>query len=514
MDVVLDKICIGRMMTWALKKQLAVTASEVSNRNLSSLRKMLEEGLRSPTFSPSEAAQGLLSFVRFELPDGGANAEKRFIGLFSLLCDRLFGPMAGSKDDFRHEVGGWLSRQNRWDQQATTTSSVDSSISRPKPAQSMQSDPVVQLLGGMESLKSKEKLPTLLEAISSNTEPRRGVRVQFPFRALPKPTQDVLLDILQSATEGKVAESAAVRSNAARLFGELIQVPIKNQTQVRQLESSKKLKQESNRPLSLSPSSLPKPKEKVSTDSNGPQIMLSMIEYFLLTFIRYPSSPPAPTQPAPQGRPGSRRPIRKKTAYGDVLYSYLFEAYVKHFVAMADPKSQFLGFPSLKTDGEIFLRTIAEIWLCGKTNFVAVSKAAGPVCERRRAVSVDGTVSLNLDSMFDVVKVKYDPPPALVQRCLPTLIIHLVKDPNLTKAVKDCSGSAGGGMNPWCISPAMTLLQQDFYNFIVTTFRHAPIHVRGSPFFTAFDCWLSWIEPWNVEFSKSCSGVSVVKPLC
>ena len=55
---------------------------------------------------------------------------------------------------------------------------------------------------------------------------------------------------------------------------------------------------------------------------------------------------------------------------------------------------------------------------------------------------------------------------------------------------------------PWCLSPCMTVLQQDFYKYVVASLRHAPIHVAGSPFYAALDTWLLWLEPWNVETSK------------
>eukprot|EP00543_Licmophora_paradoxa_P002717 CAMPEP_0202443764 /NCGR_PEP_ID=MMETSP1360-20130828/2944_1 /ASSEMBLY_ACC=CAM_ASM_000848 /TAXON_ID=515479 /ORGANISM="Licmophora paradoxa, Strain CCMP2313" /LENGTH=432 /DNA_ID=CAMNT_0049059545 /DNA_START=56 /DNA_END=1354 /DNA_ORIENTATION=- len=48
----------------------------------------------------------------------------------------------------------------------------------------------------------------------------------------------------------------------------------------------------------------------------------------------------------------------------------------------------------------------------------------------------------------------------------------------------------------------MTAFQQSYYNFILASFRHAPIHMSGSAFYAAFDSWLWWLEPWNVEWRK------------
>mmetsp|Transcript_23526 Transcript_23526/g.54679 ORF Transcript_23526/g.54679 Transcript_23526/m.54679 type:complete len:471 (+) Transcript_23526:211-1623(+) len=468
---------------------------------------MLEEGLKSPTFSPTEAAQGLLSFVRYELPDGGASAEKRFIGLFSLLCDRFFGPMGSAKDDYRHEVGGWLSRQQRWDH---PENKADSSSPRKPIYQLLKTDPVVHLLCGMESLNSKSKLPTYIEAISSNAEPRRSVRVQFPFHALPKPTQKLVISLVKASMEGKDADTSA-RSNAARLFGELLRVPAKDQPQIRKVQESNAQKKERNRPLSLSPGRIPPPgPANASKETASPHLMLSMIEYFLFTFIRYPIAPPIPTRPAPQGHPGSRRARKSNNGYGDALYLHLFEAYLLHFLPNADPKQAFLGFSSLRQDSEIFVRTLMEFWLCGEVNFAPLEKAATEILERRRRASSHlglPPLSLGLDSIFEMTKDNFDPPPEQGQKCLRMLVMHVLKNPNLTHAVNDCDEmrrtmDAEWVEFPWCLSASMTILQQPFFSYIAASFRHAPIHVRGSVFFTAFETWLLWLEPWNVEFRE------------
>eukprot|EP00957_Ditylum_brightwellii_P075684 5751962-Ditylum_brightwellii.AAC.1 len=90
---------------------------------------MLEEALSSPSFPPAEAALALLSFFKYELPAGGTAAEKRFLRLFPLLCEIVFGKLSSSSSSsamavteverrlavlLRHEVGGWLSRSTKW----------------------------------------------------------------------------------------------------------------------------------------------------------------------------------------------------------------------------------------------------------------------------------------------------------------------------------------------------------------------------------------------------------------
>ena len=56
---------------------------------------MLEEALRDPAKNPGEVAQATLSFIRTDLPNGGASAEERFFNLVLLLCVRVFGEMRG-----------------------------------------------------------------------------------------------------------------------------------------------------------------------------------------------------------------------------------------------------------------------------------------------------------------------------------------------------------------------------------------------------------------------------------
>lgn len=469
---------------------------------------MLEEGLRSPTFSPSEAAQGLLSFVRFELPDGGSNAEKRFFGLFLLLCDRFFGPLSSEKDKYRHENGGWLSRQQRWDQMIPRNGQISP---RSRASRSLSSDPVVQLLCGIESLKSKQKLPTLIEAISSDQEPRRSVRVQFPFYALPKPTQELISSLVQSSLGRKPTDTRA-HENAMRLFSELLQVKASDQFQLQSALAQRVSKTaDRNRPLSLSlGQEMPSTSAQTTrTEPSNPTMLLSMLEFFLFTFIRYPTAPPM-AQPAPQGHP-SRAPRRSTGGYGDSVYTHLFTAYLNHFLPLEDPKAAFRGYSVLPRNAEVLLRIVIEFWLFGTTKVTPYEDVAKQILERRKSYGsiTLGHETLDLSAAYDLVKVNQQPAPEQVQKCLRALVFHVLKDPLLPKAVKACSKHeetspmSGPTTIPWCISPQMTVLSQGVFTYIATTFRHAPIHVRRSAFSNALDMWLLWLEPWNVEYSKS-----------
>jgi hypothetical protein len=63
-------------------------------------------------------------------------------------------------------------------------------------------------------------------------------------------------------------------------------------------------------------------------------------------------------------------------------------------------------------------------------------------------------------------------------------------------------GTSSTKSQAWCLSPSMSCAQQSFFNYIRITFRHAPVHVANSPFYTALNAWLVWIEPWNVQVRK------------
>ena len=479
---------------------------------------MLEEGLRKTTFPPGDAALAMLSFIRFELPEGGTSAEERFLRLFSLLNDRVFGPIAGAKEHFHHEIGGWLSFQNRWERpgRSRSVSNGPSMNSRGTHALSMDSDPVVQLLCGVEALVAKDKLPTLLEAVSSETYYRPNVHFQFPFQALPLPSQELVLAILQSTIDGKPVDTTG-RSNGEKLFQNLLRVHPKDQHELRRYLASKtQIPQDGNRPLSLSPLSrmtspfhnisnfsLPRDKEE---QFKTPHIMLTMLEVYLMTFIRYALASPKSSSPQPQGMT-SNRPVSRSIPYGEQVYLHLFKCYLLHFLPNSEVCKDFLGYTPLNRNSELFLRIVLELWLCGETKFTAVVKAADTFRERRRSER-----SPDLSTYFDLIYFNYNPPLPHVQTCIRSLIIHVLKDPHTALSVKDCydfsqrattaENTTGPVMLPWCVSPSMTVLQQPFFNFIISTFRHAPIHVLASPFFTALDTWLMWLEPWNMELSK------------
>lgn len=507
---------------------------------------MLEEALSSATFPPADTALAMLSFVRYELPAGGANAEARFFRLFSLLCDRLFGVMAGAKDNYRHEVGGWLSRNQKWSRPSTssTRSPPVAGAIHSAATQSIDYDPVVQLLAGLDGLKAQKdgNLPTLIEAISAESQHRPGIRYPFPLLALPKPTQQVVLALVQSTMTGKPSDPL-LRENAVRLFGSLLRVSPKDQGSLKAFEQKQTstIQGEQRRPLSLSQGLSLSPrttsvsnspaKEKDGEDSA--KILLSMLEFYLFTFIRYPLDAPLPTTSrSPQAPPlatplassGVNRGInhyRKPTMpYGEQVYLYLFRGYLKHFLSLGAVQGPFLGYPDLSRVSELFLRIAIEFWFDGNCVVPSTTKAVEELQKRRSRPGNASDYSLNvtLAVSYDLVDSKYDPLPLQVQRCLRSLVNHIVKNPEIPRASQEYSEvsrsrmAAGGSVasnssDYWCLPPSMTILQLPFYNYLRVALRYASVHVGRASFETAFDSWLVWLEPWNVEMRKFVSLV-------
>jgi hypothetical protein len=492
---------------------------------------MLEEALSSSTRPPADTALAMLSFVRYELPAGGANAEARFFRLFSLLCDRLFGVMAGPNDNYRHEIGGWLSRTQKWGRPATSSARSPTGAAITSAAtQAIDYDPVVQLLASLEALKPQKdgNLPTLIEAISAETQHRPSIRYPFPLLALPKPTQQVVLALVQSTMTGKPLDPL-LRENAVRLFGSLLLVSPSDQGSLKTYEQKQSATLgEQRRPLSLSQGLSLSPRTTLTSSSpvknqqesqDLAKIMLSMLEFYLFTFIRYPLDAPLPsTSRSPQAPPPASPPMNRginhyqkpTMPYGEQVYLHLFRGYLKHFLPLGAAQGPFLGYSDMSRVSELFLRIAIEFWFEGNCVVPSTTKAIETVEKRlSRPGSAGTTPSLNvtLAMSYDLVETKYDILPVQVQRCLRSLVNHVVKNPEIPRASQEYAevsrmATRGAASHYWCLSPSMTILQLPFYNYIRVTLRYGSVHVGKASFATAFDSWLVWLEPWNVEMRK------------
>jgi hypothetical protein len=229
--------------------------------------------------------------------------------------------------------------------------------------------------------------------------------------------------------------------------------------------------------------------------------MLSMLEYYHLVFIRYPlSAPPPPpknTQSSVTTSRGVRVPVRRSEPYGESVYYYLFQEYVNYYIPVGALQGHSNGFPSLFRPSELFLRLVIALWLEGQNQLAPTDQAVKTRQERRPSATLD------LNASHDLVKAKYDPPPSQITRCLHKLVARAVSDGAMLDMVRDIhSGFRGANPEFLCLSPAMTILQLPFYNYIRNSFRHASIHAKYSPFYSAMDDWLLWLEPWNTQHGK------------
>lgn len=500
---------------------------------------MLEEALRDPKKNPAEVSQAMLSFVRSDLPNGGTSSEERFFGLFSLLCSRVFGPMQDEKGGYRHEGGGWLSAQVPW---RTLNSSMrqqqtyggSRAVAGGRVNTSIDADPVVQLLGpavtpdAAKDSNRQEKgsvLRSLIEAITEEAESRPGVLYPFPFPALPTPMQQQFLLVLESQVMNAVQNQAlnppqmglsynqqklaAMSHNSERLFGKLMRVSPEGQNQVRSHQQQTFQQKDQNQPLQLSPGLSPPPappssatKQANQEKDTTPNLILSMIEYYMFLFLRYPLYAPSVQMPLQsQAQNGAYQATstmyrgRSEPPYGERIYFNLFCRYVRHFL----PHSNEFEENFKQIGSEFFLRLVIAFWLESQGATPTTSKSLQAIQERYQRGGIHGAPTVDLNMSYDLAYGKYEPPHPLTQKCLRSLVIHLLADPSIYQTITD----RGWGSKQTCLSPGMSALQQPFYNFIRTALRHASIHSQGSVFYMAMNMWLIWIEPWNVQHGTS-----------
>eukprot|EP00980_Cylindrotheca_fusiformis_P024513 scaffold11979_cov130-Cylindrotheca_fusiformis.AAC.1 len=524
---------------------------------------MLEETLSSPTYSPAEAALTLISFVEVELAAGGPSAEARFFKLFSMLCDRVFGFI--SEKDYRHETGGWLSRHVRWERPQQRSSGTHPNHPGRPSSTSISTDPVVKLLGARMAKKpdsNQATALTLIEAMAKEAEHRPNVRYPFPFEALPKSTQIAWLSLIESAlkrsqqggfggpnantpqsfipmtspqsmvidtvfpntppTPSNQDSNRPVSENSRRLMGSVFRVKPLEQNQLRLYLQNKLQKKDLRRPLQLSPmynrprspsltisSTTPGSSGNSAQNDKGvpkPKIMLSMLEYYLVLFLRYPLAAPeaqAQTKPTSVSRNVPMPPVgRSSEPYGDSVYYYLFQEYVNYYVIARSPQGHSnTGFATIGRPTELFVRIVVELWLEGQ-NQMPTTETAIKVHKERRGI-MDPHALFDLNKSYDLVKLKYESPPHQIQRCFHKLLARAVSDGATLDVVRDThAGLRGATPEVMCLSPVMSILQLPFYNHVRTAFRYASIHATQSPFYSALNDWLVWLEPWNTKFAS------------
>ena len=517
---------------------------------------MLEEALKDPSRNPADTAQAMRIFISQDLPIGGtATGDRFFHQLYTPLCTRVFGEMADSKGEFKHEPGGWLSVQNRW---RITTSSMQSSSTvngggmarsvpgRPGVTLSIDADPVVQLLGpqkvppqkpGSKNANGEAHMRSIVETLEVEMESRGGLFFSFPFQALPASIQRQFMLVLEAVVVHgaannphqqhhpmnqhafgmnveQVHEQGSMSQNAYRLFTGLLRMAPEGQVQVKAYQQKKLQEKNFAQPLQLSPGlaspqsmapisptnmTSPTPEQK----EDVPKFLLSALEYYLFLFIRYPLASPFIPRQNSLSQPGVNRyqvvnRYRTTSPYGEIIYRNLFNRYLEYYLPHTPYPTAEAEFPPSKATSEMFLRIVIAFWLESHVVIPVTTKAVHAIRERFRRTGIHHEPSVDLKMSYDLAFGKYSPLPSLAQQCLRNLTIHLLKDPTIYHSVMD----QNNGSRHWCLSQAMTALQQPFYNYVRSSFRHASIHAQGSAFYSAMNAWLIWLEPWNVSHSK------------
>ena len=459
-------------------------------------------------------------------------------------------------------------------------------------SQSFDSDPVVKLLGTAgKSSNNREPLPmTLIEAISKESHNRPSVTFPLPFHSLPRPLQDAWLALIkqQQATmmsmlgnNRNVMPTSAddlllyCSRNDLRLFGQLLRKGPDEQTQLKlytsrskQLHSKYAHAEYLNAPVNQQSMLLPQRSSTISTRTvvsfpsssahyasiscgitsskvagketfsnslpESTDILLSMLEYYLFLFLRFPLGVPEQSSSGASALsiPGvSVHRVQSTTSnnalsnnisvvretFGESLYYHIFRRYIRYFLPY-DTKDNHQSIAFYRNEefheSELFLRLVIAMWLEGQPRLSPTENVLQSMLERRRLrtglinnVNTSTTLMMDLNSSYDLTQTlkKYEPLPSQVHKCLRMLIIHAVLDPELHGDNLDNSTRRLYSKNrkKLCLSPSVTILQQPVYNYIRSTFRFAPIHSSSeSSFYGALNIWLIWLEPWNATQCK------------
>ena len=465
---------------------------------------MLEDALKEERKNPAEVALAMLSYVQQELPAGGTAAENRFYNLYQPLCDRIFGQIIVDKNDkniFLHKEGGWLAKQSQWNRnpQGQTKTQPLHSPGKSTRATTIESDPVAQFLGtaGKPPPNGDPLPPTLIEAISSESINRPNWGFALHFDSLPKSLRDSWLATLDTPMVGggDTAQRYITTENTAHLLTHVLRRgPREQKDLIGILQRKSRTKQHLSMKLSprgfslSSPTNMYSPKSPMSTgkeskdgtDAQMPKVILGMLEHYLFVFLRFPMAKVEPKYTAPTSRV-------QKEPYGETLYYHLFRRYMRHFLPYKREENRSIALPPEGRESELFLRLFIAMWMETQGRVKTCEQVVDTVAERQRRLGIMDLPTFDLDASYDLVQVKFDPPLQIIQRCIKSVIVHLVLDPSINaNSVKQ---------DDWFITKSMQLMQQSFFNYVRATFRHASIHITRSPFFSAMDSWLVWLEP-------------------
>ncbi len=129
---------------------------------------------------------------------------------------------------------------------------------------------------------------------------------------------------------------------------------------------------------------------------------------------------------------------------------------------------------------EFYWRLWIALWLESNFSVQPTSQVAGASFDLNH--SYDSTVRLDSNQPFPVLSTTFF-------QCLKKVIVHVLLDPAVSH---QCLNSNN------VLTPAMTILQVYYYNFVRASFRQASLHRKADTTFeTTLHTWLLWLEPWN-----------------
>ena len=281
-----------------------------------------------------------------------------------------------------------------------------------------------------------------------------------------------------------------------------------------------------------------------NNSNTEPNMELTMLEYYLLIFLRFPLA----NQEWEIQLQDQLRRMRyggSTTAYGQRVYFHLMSSYMKYYLphgvyrpdggggGVVGGSTQRVegggGGTPLDRTAELFLRLVIEFWVEGQVSPPTFSDGIQRYRNGRSAfmsTSLSSTSSSSSSSLNPTLrdsleltqplKTLYVSPPSQIQIGVLNLVRHLVSDVTVRNMVKNASMSCqrrqtqereGGGDDinaniSWCIPPAMSTIQPSIFNYIRLGLACGSIHDRRSIFHRALETWLVWVEPWNYVMKR------------
>jgi hypothetical protein len=365
---------------------------------------------------------------------------------------------------------------------------------------------------------------TLIEALSLQAENYPSLRLEYPFLALPKPMQEAWLEHIDLYAPPPTDSMDYICSeNDLKLFSNHFRNDPSGQQGLRLYKTQQKNKvPASTRQQPLYPnnpgvfhtppqSPTYSPIKKDAEDS--PMVYISTLEYYLLSFLRYPLYLPDPTTAVsrplatipgvnihhiPSQRMNMSVKYTTRPKYGEEVYVHVLQKYLLYFVQPSSCLSE--DRFATPEESALFVSLVISLWFESTARLVPEAKAQSDWKESRLRAHV-ASVETNLNASHDLIQLHRHPlklPNRLMLSGIRLLVLHMIR------GVPSPDQAYG-----WNIEPAMVKLQRPFYNFIRGCFRFMTVSSTESwAFQEALNIWLIWLEPWNRRRPRKLSNQS------